>query len=58
MNKAEKVEEAWDEIMEGSFWHEITDDELYRLQAYLWAMHQDSLMEWTRRQMREKDPKR
>ena len=58
LSKAERIAAVWDEVMDESFWSEMSDDDLYSLQVVLWAAHQDALMEWTRRQMRAADPKR
>lgn len=57
-DKAERLGELWEEAVGTGFWSELTDDELYRIESFLWTTHQDALMEWTRRQMRKADPKR
>lgn len=35
---------------------ELTSDELNVLQSLLWAIHQDVVVEWSRRQMQERSP--
>lgn len=52
---ADKFMAYWDENRRA--WDELSNQDLYALEAYLWGIHQDALMEWTRRQMREKDPR-
>lgn len=55
--RTEQLDKMWKETFGDGFWHQLSDEDLYAVANWLWTNHQDSLMEWTRRQMRNVDPK-
>lgn len=49
--------DAWDQELADGYWSHLTDDELHRMESFLWATHQDALMEFLRRKMIEEREK-
>lgn len=54
----DKLVQTWDSEMGQRSLNELSDEDLYAIEAVLWGIHQDVVMEWSRRQMRKTDPKR
>ena len=50
----EKAALAWEQALGNEFWKEISDDDLYYIEGWLWGTHEDALSEWTRREMQKK----
>jgi hypothetical protein len=48
--------EAFSEALAGRRILELSDDELYVLQDFLWAATDDVVSEWARREMRKRSP--
>lgn len=55
--RTEQLAAMWAETFGTGFWHELSDEDLYAIANWLWANHLDALQEWSRRQMRNADPK-
>ncbi len=54
----DKLVQVWDSEMGDRQLSELSSKDLYAIEAILWGMHQDVVMEWSRRQMRNMDPDR